>query len=93
MMAPLNLVEANHPLPRESVLLTQKLHWMLWIRQVGIERHDIVNDNISGRLQTFPQLRDLEHVMHFGQGWWQLQSVCHILQLGQDRKWTDVTWC
>jgi hypothetical protein len=93
MTAPPNLVEANHPLPHESVLLTQKLHWMLWIRQVGIERHDIVNDNISGRLQTFLQLRDLEHFMHFDQRWWQLQSVCHIPQLGQDRKWTDVTWC
>jgi hypothetical protein len=53
MTAPLNLVEANHLLPHDSVLLTQKLQWMLWIRQVGIERHDIVNDNVSGWLQTF----------------------------------------
>jgi hypothetical protein len=66
---------------------------MLWIRHVGIERHDIINDDISGWLQTFLQLRDMEHIMHTSQGWRQLQSVCHIPQLGQDRKWTDVTWC
>jgi hypothetical protein len=30
--APLNLVEVNNPSPRNSVLLTQNLHWMLWIR-------------------------------------------------------------
>jgi hypothetical protein len=60
---------------------------MLWIRQVGIERHDIINDNISGQFQTFLQL------MHTGQGWRQLQLVCHIPQLSQDRKWTNVTWC
>jgi hypothetical protein len=29
MMAPLNLIEMNRPLPHDSVLLTQKLHWML----------------------------------------------------------------
>jgi hypothetical protein len=34
----------------DSNLLPQKLHWMLWIRQVGIKRHDITNDNISERL-------------------------------------------
>jgi hypothetical protein len=27
--APLNLIESNHPSPHDSVLLTQKLHWML----------------------------------------------------------------
>jgi hypothetical protein len=68
MMAPLNLVEGNHPSPHDSVLLTQKLHWMLWIRQVSIKRRNIINDNISGWLQTFLQLRDMEHVMHTSQG-------------------------
>jgi hypothetical protein len=29
MMAPLNLIEMNRPLHHDSVLLTQKLHWML----------------------------------------------------------------
>jgi hypothetical protein len=29
MMAPLILLEANCPSPRDSVLLTQKVHWML----------------------------------------------------------------
>jgi hypothetical protein len=85
MTAPLNLVEENHLSPHDSVLLTQKLHWMLWIRQVGIERRDIISDDISRWLQTFFQLRDVEHVMHTGQGWRQLQSICHIPQLNQDR--------
>jgi hypothetical protein len=31
MTAPLNFIEANHPSPHDSVLLTQKLQWMLWI--------------------------------------------------------------
>jgi hypothetical protein len=31
--------------------------------------------------------------MHTHQGWRQLQLVCHIPQLSQDRKHTDVTWC
>jgi hypothetical protein len=92
MMAPLNLIESNCPSPHDSVLLTQKLHWMLWIRQVGIERRNIINDDIRGWLQTFLQLRDVEHIMHTCQGWQQLQSVRHISQPSQDRKWTDVTW-
>jgi hypothetical protein len=53
MMASMNLVEVNRPSPRDSVLLTQKLHWMLWIRQDGIERRDIINDDINGQLQIF----------------------------------------
>jgi hypothetical protein len=77
IMAPLNLIKSNRPSPHDSVLLTQKLHWMLWIEQVGIKRRDIVNNDIDGRLQTFFQLRDVEHVMHTCQGWRQLQSVCH----------------
>jgi hypothetical protein len=47
MMAPLNLVELNHLSPHDTVMLTQKLYYMLWIRQVGIERRDIINDNVS----------------------------------------------
>jgi hypothetical protein len=31
--------------------------------------------------------------MHTNQGWRQLQSVCHIPHLSQDREHTDVTWC
>jgi hypothetical protein len=80
MTAPLNLVEINRLPPHDSVLLIQKLHWMLRIRQVSIERHDIVNDDVSGWLQTFFQLRDVDHVMHTCEGWHQLQSVCHISQ-------------
>jgi hypothetical protein len=37
MAAPLNFKELNHSMPRDSVLLIQNLHWMLWIRQVGID--------------------------------------------------------
>jgi hypothetical protein len=50
MMAPLNLIESNHPSPHDSVLLTQKLHWMLWIGQIGIKRRNIVNNDNGGRL-------------------------------------------
>jgi hypothetical protein len=50
MVAPLNLEELNHPSPRDLVLLTQKLHWMLGIRQVGIKGRDVVGDDIHGRL-------------------------------------------
>jgi hypothetical protein len=92
-MAPLNLIELNRLSPHDAVLLTQKLHWVLWIGQVGIERRDIGDNDISGRLQTFLQLRYVEHVLHTNQGGWQLQSVCHSPQFGQDRKQTDVAWC
>jgi hypothetical protein len=51
MTAPQNLIELNRSLHHDSVLLTQKLQWMLWIRQVGFEWGDINNDNISRRLQ------------------------------------------
>jgi hypothetical protein len=93
MTAPLNLVESNRPSPYDLVLLTQHLYWMLWIRKVSIEGRNIVNDDINRRLQTFLQLRDVEHVMHTYQGWRQLQSVRYIPHPSQDRKWTDVTWC
>jgi hypothetical protein len=53
MTPPLTLIESNHPLPHDSILLTQKFHWMLWILQVGIERRDTVNNDIDGWLQTF----------------------------------------
>jgi hypothetical protein len=57
-------------MPRDSVLLTQNLHWMLWIRQVGIEWRDIVDNDIHRWLQALLQLGDMEHVMHTCQGWW-----------------------
>jgi hypothetical protein len=75
--APLNLIELDCSLPHDLVLLTQKLHLMLWIGQVDIKRHDIVNNDIGGRLQTFLQVRYVEHVVHTHQGWQQLQSVYH----------------
>jgi hypothetical protein len=37
MVAPANLEESNHSMSRDSVLLIQNLHWVLRIRQVGIE--------------------------------------------------------
>jgi hypothetical protein len=77
MTASLNLVEVNRPSPHDSVLLTQKLHWMLGIGHVSIERRDIGNDDISGWLQSFFQLRDVEHIVHTRQGWQHVQSVCH----------------
>jgi hypothetical protein len=36
--APLNFEESNHLTPRDSVLLTQYLDWVLRVRHVGIER-------------------------------------------------------
>jgi hypothetical protein len=59
MTAPLNLIESNRLLPNDAILLTQNLHWMLWIAQVGIERHAI-----GGQLQTFLLLRYMEYVVH-----------------------------
>jgi hypothetical protein len=50
MMTPLNLIELNRSPPHDSVLLTQKLHWMLWVGQVGIDRCDIIDNNIGGWL-------------------------------------------
>jgi hypothetical protein len=69
-MAPLNLEESNHLTPRDSVLLIQNLHWMLWTRQVNIEGHDVIDNHIHGRLQAVLQLGDAEHIMHTCQGWW-----------------------
>jgi hypothetical protein len=65
---------------------------MLKIGQVNIKRRDIINDDISGRLQAFLQLKNMEHIMHNRQGWQQLQSVFHNSQSSQDRKRIDVTW-
>jgi hypothetical protein len=69
-MAPLNLTKLNRPSTHDTVLLIQKLHQMLWIGQAGIERCDIINNYIGRWLQTFLQLRDVEHVVHIHQGWW-----------------------
>jgi hypothetical protein len=93
MMAPLNLIESNRPSPHDLVLLTQKLHWVFWIGQVDSERHDIIDNDISGWLQTFLQLRYVEHIVHTCQGWRQLQLVCHSSHFSQDGEWTDVAWC
>jgi hypothetical protein len=70
MMAPLNLEEFNRPMPRDSVLLTQNLHWMLQIRHVSIEGCDVVDIDIHRWLQALLQLRDVGHIMHTRQGWW-----------------------
>jgi hypothetical protein len=51
MVAPLNFEESNCSMPRDSVLLTQNLHWMLQIRQVGIDSCGIVNNDMHGPLQ------------------------------------------
>jgi hypothetical protein len=66
---------------------------MLWVRQIGIERHDIINNDIGGWLQTFLQLRYIEDVVHTRQGWRQFQTVCYSSQFSQDRKQTNVSWC
>jgi hypothetical protein len=66
---------------------------MIKIRQVSIERHNIVDNDIHGQLQTFLQLRDVEHVMHTRQGWQQLQMLCHIPQPRQDKKHIGVARC
>jgi hypothetical protein len=68
MAAPLNLIESNGLSSHDSILLTEKLHWMLRTRQVGIERHDIINNDIGGWHQIFLQLRDVEHIMYTRQG-------------------------
>jgi hypothetical protein len=38
MAAPLNFKESKRSMPRDSVVPIQNLHWVLQIRQVGIER-------------------------------------------------------
>jgi hypothetical protein len=70
MAAPLNLEELNHSTSPDSVLTIRNLHWVLRIRQVGIEGWDVTNNGIHGRLQTLLQLGDVEHIMHTRQGWW-----------------------
>jgi hypothetical protein len=52
MMAPQNFEESNHSMPRDLVLLIQNLHWVLRIRQIGIEGCDVIDHDIHGRLQT-----------------------------------------
>jgi hypothetical protein len=69
MAAPLNFEESNRSMPHDSVLLFQNLHWVLQIGQVGIERLDVINNDIHGRPQTLLQLGDVEHIMHAHQGW------------------------
>jgi hypothetical protein len=69
MAAPLILEESNRLMPCDPVLLTQNLHWMLQIRQVSINRRDIINNDIHAWLQTLIQLGEMEHVMHARQGW------------------------
>jgi hypothetical protein len=59
----------NHTSPHDLVLLTQKLHRMLRVGQIGVNRCDIINDDIGGCLQTFLVLRDMEHIMRAHQGW------------------------
>jgi hypothetical protein len=44
-------------------------------------------------MQTFLQLRDMEHVMHIGQLWQQLQLVSYFTSLFQNLKWSNKYWC
>jgi hypothetical protein len=69
MVAPLNFEELNRSTPHDSILLIQNLHWVLQIRQVSIERRDVINNDIHERSQTLLQLGDVEHIMHTHQGW------------------------
>jgi hypothetical protein len=59
MAAPMNIEESNCLMPRDSVLLTQNLHWVLPIRQVSIERRDVINNDIHRWPQTLLQLGDV----------------------------------
>jgi hypothetical protein len=43
--------------------------------------------------QTLLQLRDMKHVMHIRQLWWQLQLVSYFTSLFQDLKWSNESWC
>jgi hypothetical protein len=44
-------------------------------------------------MQIFLQLRDMEHVMHMGQLWWQLQLVSYFTSLLQNLEWSNELWC
>jgi hypothetical protein len=43
--------------------------------------------------QTFLQLRDMEHIMHIRQLWWQLQLVSHFTSLLQNLEWSNEPRC
>jgi hypothetical protein len=90
MSTPLILVKVNRPSLHDLILLTQQLHRVLGIGQIGLERCDIIDNDISGCLQVFLELRDMEHIMYTHQGWWQLQFVSHGSKLLQNRKQTNV---
>jgi hypothetical protein len=81
MVTSLNVVEVNHPCPHDPIMLTKQLHQMLEIGQIGLERYDIIDNNISGCLQAFLELGDMEHIMNTCQGWQQLQFVSHDSKL------------
>jgi hypothetical protein len=42
----------NHSMPHDSVLSIQNIHWVLRIRQFGIEGSDVINNDIHRRPQT-----------------------------------------
>jgi hypothetical protein len=44
-------------------------------------------------MQTFLQLRDMEHIMHIRQRWWQLQFIGYFTSLLRNLEWSNKPRC
>jgi hypothetical protein len=60
----LNLVKPCGLVSSDSVLLVQNLDEICIVRQIWLQWDGVFNHNISGRLQTYFELGDIEHIVN-----------------------------
>jgi hypothetical protein len=93
VVAPLYLEELDCFAPRDTILLIQDLDRVLGVGQVSLERCHFWQHDVHICLQTLLQLRHVEDVVNFGQGWWQVKLVSHSSTLLEDGERSDVARC
>jgi hypothetical protein len=66
VVALLYLEELYCVTPCDMILLIRDFDWVLWVRQVSLERCHFRQHDVHGCLQSFLQLRHVEDVVNSG---------------------------
>jgi hypothetical protein len=64
VITPLDLIESSSLVARDSVLLVENLDGICLVSQIRFQWDDVLDNNISRRLQTSFELEDIKHIMN-----------------------------
>ena len=66
VIAPFYLIEMAGLIPSNPSLEINNFYWLLWIDKIGLQLHILHLNDLGWNTEAFPELRDMEYVMHRG---------------------------